>query len=69
MVGMLMFGNLLRECMKLDNLSQTAQTSLANLITILLGLTIASTMKADKFVRIDTLIIMLLGLLPLYSIQ
>ena len=48
--------------MKLDNLSQTAQTSLANLITILLGLTIASTMKADKFVRIDTLIIMLLGL-------
>ena len=59
---MLMFGNLLRECMKLDNLSQTAQTSLANLITILLGLTIASTMKADKFVRIDTLIIMLLGL-------
>jgi oxaloacetate decarboxylase beta subunit len=62
LVGMLMFGNLLRECMKLDNLSQTAQTSLANLITILLGLTIASTMKADKFVRIDTLIIMLLGL-------
>lgn len=62
LVGFLMFGNLLRECLKLDNLSQTAQTSLANLITILLGLTIAATMKAEHFVKVDTLIIMLLGL-------
>lgn len=62
LVGMLMFGNLLRECLKLDSLSQTAQTTLANLITILLGLTIAFSMKAEEFVRFDTLIIMLLGL-------
>ncbi len=62
LVGMLMFGNLLRECLKLDNLSQTAQTQLANLITILLGLTIAGSMKAEAFVRIDTIIIMALGL-------
>lgn len=62
LVGMLMFGNLLRECLKLDSLSQTAQTALANLITILLGITIASSMKADKFVTLGTLVIMLLGL-------
>ena len=62
LVGMLMFGNLLRECLKLDNLSQTAQTSLANLITILLGLTIAASMKAEQFVSVATLLIMGLGL-------
>lgn len=62
LVGMLMFGNLLRECLKLDSLSNTAQNALANLITILLGITIASSMKADKFIDISTLIIILLGL-------
>ena len=62
LVGMLMFGNLLRECLKLDNLSQTAQTQLANLITILLGLTIAGSMKAQDFVRLETILIMCLGL-------
>jgi oxaloacetate decarboxylase beta subunit len=62
LVGLLMFGNLLRECLKLDSLAQTAQTSLANLITILLGLTIASSMKAEQFVNLGTIIIILLGL-------
>ena len=59
---MLMFGNLLQECLKLESLSQTAQTTLANLITIVLGLTIASSMKAYKFVDPATLLIMALGL-------
>lgn len=62
LVGFLMFGNLLRECGKLESLSQTAQGPLANLITIFLGITISFSMKADQFVRIDTLIIMVLGL-------
>ncbi len=62
LVGMLMFGNLLRECLKLDSLSQTAQTTLANLITILLGLTISASMKAEQFVDVATLVIMGLGL-------
>ena len=62
LVGMLMFGNLLRECLKLDSLSQTAQTTLANLITILLGLTIASSMKAEQFLTVGTIVIMCLGL-------
>lgn len=62
LVGFLMFGNLLRECGVLGNLSETAQTSLANLITLLLGITIAASMKADQFVRWETLMIMGLGL-------
>ncbi len=62
LVGMLMFGNLLRECLKLDNLSQTAQTSLANLVTIVLGLSIASSMRAEAFISWGTVLIMGLGL-------
>jgi len=58
-----MFGNLLRECGVLGNLSETAQTSLANLITLLLGITISFSMRADAFVRFDTLLIMIIGLL------
>ena len=63
LVGSLMFGNLLRECGVLERLSKTAQNELANLVTILLGLTIGSTMVAQNFLRWDTLLIMGLGLL------
>ena len=62
LVGFLMFGNLLRECGVLNTLSETAQNVLANLITIVLGLTVAGQMTADKFVRPDTLLILALGL-------
>ncbi len=62
LVGFLMFGNLLRECGVLNTLSETAQNILANLITIVLGLTVAGQMTADKFVRPDTLLILALGL-------
>ncbi|HPB16112.1 MAG: sodium ion-translocating decarboxylase subunit beta [Clostridia bacterium] len=62
LVGFLMFGNLLRECKVLRILSDSAQKELANLITILLGITIASKMRWDLFVKVDTLIIILLGL-------
>ena len=62
LVGSLMFGNLIRECGVLERLSKTAQNELANLVTILMGLTIGSTMVADNFLRIDTLLIMGLGL-------
>ncbi len=62
LVGFLMFGNLLRECGVLNALSETAQNVLTNLITIVLGLTVAGQMTADKFVRPDTLLILALGL-------
>lgn len=62
LVGSLMFGNLIRECGVLERLSKTAQNELANLVTILLGITIGSTMVAQNFLRVDTLLIMGLGL-------
>lgn len=57
-----MFGNLIRECGCLNSLSETAQTTLANLITLVLGITISFSMKADQFVSLQTLMIMGLGL-------
>ena len=62
LVGFLMFGNLMRECGVLDRLSDTAQNELVNLITILLGITIASTMTAEAFLNLQTLMIIAFGL-------
>ena len=62
LVGFLMFGNLIRECGVLTTLSLCAQNELANLITLLLGITISFSMKAEDFVRLETLMIMGLGL-------
>ncbi len=63
LVGFLMFGNLLRECGVLGSLSDTAQNVLANLVTLLLGITISFSMKAEAFVNVQTLLIMGLGLI------
>ena len=62
LVGFLMFGNLIRVCGVLDSLSETAQKVLANLITIFLGITVASQMTAEAFLNPTTLLIMALGL-------
>ena len=62
LVGFLMYGNLIRECGVLDSLSETAQKVLANLVTIFLGITIASQMQAEQFLRPQTLLILGLGL-------
>ena len=62
LIGFLMFGNLIRECGVLNSLSETAQNALANLITILLGITISFQMRANEFLKLDTLIIIALGL-------
>lgn len=66
LVGMLMLGNLIRECGVLGTMSDTAQNILANLITLLLGITIAASMKAESFVRLETLMIMGLGLVAFF---
>ena len=63
LVGFLMFGNLIRECGVLDSLGETAQKVLANLVTIFLGITIATRMNGVDFLRWDTLLIMCLGLI------
>jgi oxaloacetate decarboxylase beta subunit len=62
LVGFLMFGNLIRECGVLNSLSDTAQSALANLITIFLGITIACRMQASEFLQPKTLLILGLGL-------
>ena len=62
LVGFLMFGNLIRECGVLGTMSETAQNTLANLITLFLGITISFSMQAESFVRTDTLLIMAIGL-------
>ncbi len=62
LVGSLMFGNLIRECGVLERLSKTAQNELANLVTIVLGITVGGTMVADKFLHPTTALILLLGL-------
>ncbi|MBE6597888.1 MAG: sodium ion-translocating decarboxylase subunit beta [Ruminococcaceae bacterium] len=62
LVGCLMFGNLIRECGVLDSLSETAQKVLANLVTIFLGITVASRMTAEEFLTVETLLILGLGL-------
>ena len=62
LIGFLMFGNLVRECGVLDSLSETAQKVLANLITLFLGITIATKMQANMFLTKETLMIIGLGL-------
>lgn len=62
LVGFLMFGNLIKECGVLDNLVKSAQNELTNLITLLLGITISFNMQAEMFVRKETLLIMVIGL-------
>lgn len=62
LVGSLMFGNLVRECGVLERLSQAAQNELSNIVTLLLGITIGSTMLAKDFLQPTTLLILGLGL-------
>ncbi|MEE1195878.1 MAG: sodium ion-translocating decarboxylase subunit beta [Lachnospiraceae bacterium] len=62
LVGFLMLGNLIRECGVLSTMSDTAQNTLTNLITLLLGITISFSMQADRFVTVDTILIMVIGM-------
>ncbi len=62
LIGFLMFGNLIRECGVLNSISETAQTTLANLVTIVLGITVATKMHYEQFLDWRTILIMSLGL-------
>ena len=63
LIGMLMFGNLMRECGVVERLSDTAQNALINIVTIFLGLAVGSKLSADKFLNIQTLGILVLGVI------
>lgn len=62
LVGFLMFGNLVRECGVLNMLSQSAQKELPNLITLVLGITVAVRMQAEQFLTLEMFMILGLGL-------
>ncbi len=62
LIGMLMFGNLLKECGVVERLAKSAENELSNVVTIFLGITIGSTMKYEAFLRKETLMILGLGL-------
>ncbi|MDR1464471.1 MAG: sodium ion-translocating decarboxylase subunit beta [Oscillospiraceae bacterium] len=62
LLGMLMFGNLLRECGVTDRLSDTAQNTLMNIVTILLGISVGATAQGEEFLKAGTLKIVVLGL-------
>lgn len=62
LVGMLMLGNLLRECGVTERLAKTAQNELMNIVTILLGISVGSTASAENFLNTKTLLILALGM-------
>jgi len=62
LIGCLMFGNLLRECGVLERLSLTAQNELANIVTILLGITVGGMMSGTEFLRLETILVFILGI-------
>ncbi|MEA4861879.1 MAG: sodium ion-translocating decarboxylase subunit beta [Victivallaceae bacterium] len=61
LIGMLMLGNLMRECGVVERLNQTAQNALINIVTIFLGLSVGSKLSAEQFLNLNTLGILLLG--------
>jgi len=63
LIATLMFGNLLREAGVVESLSQSAQSELSNLTTLFLGIVIGSTMEGEKFLQVQTLAILVLGML------
>jgi oxaloacetate decarboxylase beta subunit len=62
LIATLMFGNLMRESGVVERLSRAAQSEIANVVTLLLGLTVGATMTGESFIRLDTFLVMLLGL-------
>ncbi|MDR0933049.1 MAG: sodium ion-translocating decarboxylase subunit beta [Victivallales bacterium] len=61
LIGMLMLGNLMRECGVVERLNQTAQNALINIVTIFLGIAVGSKLSADQFLSVQTLGILFLG--------
>lgn len=62
LIGMLVFGNLLKECGVVDRLSKAAQNEIINTVTILLGLAVGSRLSAQEFLNVETIGILLIGL-------
>ncbi len=63
LIGMLMLGNLMKESGVVERLTNASSNEIANIVTLFLGLAVGSTMRAEAFLRVDTLLILLLGIL------
>ena len=63
LMGFLMFGNLIKESAVLEKLVKSAQNELANIVTLLLGISVGATMRGENFLQVETLLIMILGLI------
>lgn len=63
LIGMLMFGNFLRECKVTERLSKSAQNEMINIFTIFLGTSVGITMSGDRFIQVETISILLLGVI------
>lgn len=65
LIGMVMLGNLMRECGAVERLKHASENEIANTVTLLLGLSIGATMEAEKFLQTQTLIVLFLGLIAI----
>ena len=65
LIGMLMLGNLLKESGVVERLKQASENEITNIVTLLLGLSIGATMEAEKFLRVETLMVLALGLIAI----
>ena len=65
LIGMVMLGNLMKECGVVERLKHASENEITNIVTLLLGLSIGATMEAGKFLRIETLIVLVLGLIAI----
>ena len=65
LIGMLMLGNLLKESGVVERLKHASENEITNIVTLLLGLSIGATMEAEKFLRVETLMILALGLVAI----
>lgn len=63
LIGCLMFGNVLRECGVVERLSSTAQNELTNIVTMLLGITVGGMMVASQFLKFETILIFVMGII------
>ncbi|TMA13624.1 MAG: sodium ion-translocating decarboxylase subunit beta [Deltaproteobacteria bacterium] len=65
LIGMVMLGNLMKECGVVERLKQASENEITNIVTLLLGLSIGATMEAEKFLRVETIIVLVLGLIAI----
>jgi oxaloacetate decarboxylase beta subunit len=65
LLGTVMLGNLMKECGVVERLKQASENEITNIVTLLLGLSIGATMEADKFLRVETILVLALGLIAI----